>query len=76
MNNMPQVSTTSLLRAFIKLGFIERDRRNSHIKIVHIYDAGRYASLPNHRGQNVAPGTLRNILKSTKVDLNELKELL
>jgi len=76
MTNMPQVSTAILLKAFQKLGFIERDRRNSHIKIVHIYDASRYASLPNHKGACVAPGTLRNILKSTRVDVRELKELL
>jgi predicted RNA binding protein YcfA (HicA-like mRNA interferase family) len=76
MTNMPQVSTAILLKAFIKLGFVEKDRRNSHIKIVHMYDASRYASLPNHKGQSVAPGTLRNILKSTKVDAHELRELI
>ncbi len=76
MNNMPQVSTTALLKAFIKLGFVERDRRNSHIKIVHMHDAGRYASLPNHRGANVAPGTLRNILKSTRISAEELRMML
>lgn len=76
MANMPQISTTSLLKVFLRLGFIERDRRNSHIKIVHMHDSNRYASLPNHKGACVAPGTLRNILKSTKVDANELKAML
>lgn len=74
--NMPQISTSILLKALLKLGFVERDRRNSHIKIVHPDNASRYASLPNHRGQNIAPGTLRNILKSTRVDVNELKEMI
>lgn len=70
---MPQITTATLLKAFIRLGFVERDRKNSHIKIVHPDDQSRYAAIPNHRGANVAPGTLRNILKSTKVDVNELK---
>lgn len=73
---MPQVSTSVLLKAFYKLGFIERDRKNSHIKIVHMSDPSRYAALPNHKGAPVAPGTLRNILKSTRVDAKELRELL
>lgn len=76
MTNMPQVSTAVLLKAFYKLGFVERDRKNSHIKIVHMYDASRYASLPNHRGVCIAPGTLRNILKSTRISAEELKEML
>lgn len=74
--NMPQVSTAVLLKAFVKLGFIEKNRNNSHIKIVHMIDASRYAALPNHKGQNVAPGTLRNILKSTRVDVDELKKII
>ena len=74
--NMPQVSTAYLLKAFMKLGFVEKNRNNSHIKIVHMDDASRYAAIPNHRGANVAPGTLRNILKSTRVELNDLKRIL
>ncbi len=70
---MPQITTASLLKAFIRLGFVERDRKNSHIKIVHVDDQSRYAALPNHKGTYVAPGTLRNILKSTRVDVSELK---
>jgi len=74
--NMPQISTAYLLKAFYKLGFVEKNRNNSHIKIVHVNDASRYAAIPNHKGANVAPGTLRNILKSTRIDLQELKKLL
>lgn len=73
---MPQISTATLLKALMSLGFIERDRRNSHIKVVHSQNASRYASLPNHRGANVAPGTLRNILKSAKISSEELKRAL
>jgi len=72
--SMPQISTNNLLRAFMRLGFIETSRANSHIKIIHQQDASRYASLPNHRGQCVAPGTLRNILKSARVDVKQLKQ--
>jgi len=73
---MPQVSTAYLLKAFSRLGFVEKNRNNSHIKIVHTEDATRYAAIPNHKGANVAPGTLRNILKSTRVNVNELKAIL
>lgn len=76
MTNMPQVSTAVLLKAFYKLGFVERDRKNSHVKIVHPSDPSRYAAIPNHRGACVAPGTLRNILKSTRVEAEQLKELI
>ncbi len=71
--SMPQVSTSNLLKAFLRLGFIERSSVNSHIKITHNQDASRYASLPNHRGACVSPGSLRNILKSTRISIEELK---
>lgn len=70
---MPQISTPVLIKAFVRLGFVEKNRNNSHIKMVHCDDASRYAAIPNHRGANVAPGTLRNILKSTRIDVDELK---
>lgn len=76
MTNMPQVSTAVLLKAFLKLGFVEKNRNNSHVKIVHMYDSSRYAAIPNHKGACVAPGTLRNILKSTKIDVRELKAII
>lgn len=72
--SMPQVSTSNLLKAFFRLGFIEKSRVNSHIKVIHSQDASRYASLPNHRGMPVSPGSLRNILKSTRVSIDELKQ--
>lgn len=73
MMTMPQVSTAHLVKIFYKLGFVEKNRNNSHIKIVHMNDASRYAAIPNHKGVCVAPGTLRNILKSTRVDVKELR---
>ena len=76
MTNMPQISTSALLKALLKLGFVEKNRNNSHVKIVHMDDASRYAAIPNHKGACVAPGTLRNILKSTRIDVKQLKDIL
>lgn len=73
---MPQVSTAVLIKAFIRLGFIELNRNNSHIKVSDPNDPSRYAAIPNHKGAKVAPGTLRNILKSTKVEVKELMKVL
>jgi predicted RNA binding protein YcfA (HicA-like mRNA interferase family) len=70
---LPQITTAALLRAFIRLGFEEKSRANSHIKVVYPTDATRYASIPCHKGATISVGSLRNILKSTRVDVEELK---
>jgi len=74
--SLPQVSTAALVKAFFRLGFIERDRKSSHIKIYHPTNPSRFAAIPNHKGQNVSIGSLRNILKSTKVDIEQLKKVI
>ena len=72
---MPQMNTTTLLNALLRLGFRERDRKNSHIKVYDPQDPTRHASLPNHKSASyLAFGTLRNILKSTRVDVEELRK--
>ena len=71
---MPQIHTTTLLHALLRLGFLERDRKNSHIKVYDPLDPTRHASLPNHKSASYVPlGTLRNILKSTRVSVEDIR---
>lgn len=69
---LPHISTSMLVKAFLRMGFEELSRKNSHIKIVDPNDATRYAAIPNHKGIDLSVGSLRNILKSTRVEVKDL----
>lgn len=73
---MPQLHSTTLLKAFLKLGFIEKNRDSSHIKVFDPNNPIRYAAIPNHRSTTISPGTLRNILRSTQISVDELEKVI
>ncbi|MBI4491905.1 MAG: type II toxin-antitoxin system HicA family toxin [Chloroflexi bacterium] len=69
---LPVVSGAEVVRALERAGFEQRSQRGSHVKLRH--PDGRSAIVPLHR--ELAPGTLRSILKQAELTAHELQDLL
>ena len=69
---LPRVSGAEAVRALEQAGFAFRSQRGSHPKLRH--PDGRIVIVPMHR--ELAPGTLRSILKQAGLSIDELRGLL
>ncbi len=69
---LPRISGAEAVAALERAGFAFRSPRGSHRKIRH--SDGRTAIVPMHR--ELAPGTLRSILKQAGLRVPELGDLL
>jgi predicted RNA binding protein YcfA (HicA-like mRNA interferase family) len=69
--DLPRVSGEQTVRALARAGFAERSQRGSHRKLRHA--DGRIVIVPMHR--ELAPGTLRSILKQAGLSVDEFREL-
>jgi predicted RNA binding protein YcfA (HicA-like mRNA interferase family) len=67
-----QVSGADVVRSLERVGFVFRSQRGSHRKLRH--PDGRTVIVPMHR--ELAPGTLRSILKQAGLNVDELRDLL
>jgi predicted RNA binding protein YcfA (HicA-like mRNA interferase family) len=61
-----------VIRALGKLGFAEISHRGSHVKLRHA--DGRTAIVPLHR--ELAPGTLRSVLRQARISAGDFVDLL
>lgn len=73
MSRPPQVRPKDLVKALLKVGFIKDHQSGSHVYLKH--PDGRLTSVSIHPG-TIPLGTVRAILKQTKVKAEELKKLL
>jgi predicted RNA binding protein YcfA (HicA-like mRNA interferase family) len=69
---LPQISGTDMVRVLERAGFTFRSQKGSHRKLRH--PDGRTAIVPMHR--ELAPGTLRSILKQAGLNARQLRDLL
>ena len=69
---LPQLSGAEVVRALGRAGFEQVSQRGSHVKVRH--PDGRMAIVPLHR--ELAPGTLRSILRQVRLSNDQLGELL
>jgi predicted RNA binding protein YcfA (HicA-like mRNA interferase family) len=67
-----RASGVEVARALERAGFVTRSQRGSHRKLRHA--DGRTVIVPIHR--EVAPGTLRSILKQAGLSEDQLRNLL
>jgi len=73
MTKLPQVRPKDVFRALFKEGFKVRRKVGSHVYLKH--PDGRSTSISIHP-KPLAKGTLRAILKQTRVSLEEFLKLL
>ena len=69
---LPQLSGAEVVRALGRAGFEQVSQRGSHVKLRH--PDGRMVIVPLHR--ELAPGTLRSILRQAGLSTDQLRELL
>jgi predicted RNA binding protein YcfA (HicA-like mRNA interferase family) len=69
---LPVASGADVIRALGQAGFSEISQRGSHVKLRHA--DGRTAIVPLHR--ELAPGTLRSVLRQAGLSADELVNLL
>ncbi len=69
---LPQLSGAEVVRALGRAGFEQVSQRGSHVKVRH--PDGRMAIVPLHR--ELAPGTLRSILRQAGLSTDQVRELL
>jgi predicted RNA binding protein YcfA (HicA-like mRNA interferase family) len=68
---LPVVSGADVVRALGKVGLSQLSQRGSHVKLAN--DAGRTAIVPMYR--ELAPGTLRSVLRQAGRTVEEFIEL-
>lgn len=73
MSKPPQARPKDLVKALLKLGFKADRQTGSHVYLKH--PDGRLTSVSIHPG-TIPSGTMRAILKQTKIKAEELKKLL
>jgi predicted RNA binding protein YcfA (HicA-like mRNA interferase family) len=69
---LPVVSGPEAVEALSRVGFLQVSQRGSHAKLRN--DLGRTAIVPLHR--ELAPGTLRSILRQAGLSLEDFARLL
>ncbi len=70
MSRPPQVRPKDLVKTLLKLGFKADRQTGSHVFLKH--PDGRLTSVSVHPG-TIPPGTMRAILKQTKIKAVDLK---
>ena len=72
---LPHISGKDAVRAFAKVGFVVHDRRGKGSHVVMVREEPRsLLSIPQHR--ELAPGTLRALIRDADMTVAELVELL
>lgn len=75
MSPILQIDGKKLVRALEKKGFFFVSQKGSHIKMARKENGAKtIVIVPNHK--LVKPGTLRNVLKRSRITESELRELL
>jgi predicted RNA binding protein YcfA (HicA-like mRNA interferase family) len=74
MAKLPHLTGRVLLAALLRNGFVESNVRGSHHYLRR--DGGKLVVVPVHAGETVPPGTLRAILRSAEMTVEDLIELL
>ncbi|MCL6449056.1 MAG: type II toxin-antitoxin system HicA family toxin [Armatimonadetes bacterium] len=76
MSILSQITGHELIRALQRMGFYIQRKRGSHRFLRHREDYDRYAVVAVHKGETIPPGTLRTILRTAKITVEELKRYL
>jgi predicted RNA binding protein YcfA (HicA-like mRNA interferase family) len=70
--SLPVVSGLEVIRAPLRAGLVEVRQRGSHVHLRHA--DGRGVTVPVHR--ELAPGTLRSVLRQAQLGADDLRRLL
>jgi len=71
---MKPLAAKKTIRALRKIGFLKVRQKGSHVIMRH--PDGRMTVVPIHRGEDIGPGLLLEIIKDTKLSKKEFLDLL
>lgn len=74
MSRYPILKPIELIRVLQSLGFIEIRQKGSHKQFRHT--DGRTTTVPFHKGKDISPILLKQILKEINLELEELQKYL
>jgi predicted RNA binding protein YcfA (HicA-like mRNA interferase family) len=66
---MKTISAKKIIRILEKIGFQKIRQKGSHVVMRH--PDGRMSVIPVHKGEDIGPGLLLEIIKDTKLSKNE-----
>ena len=69
MGNVPVLSPDEVVKILVKLGFSEIRQRGSHKQFHH--PDGRVTTVPFHKGRDISPILLRQIVKDVALSIEE-----
>jgi len=70
MAKLPRITGKHLVRILVDHGFEIARIKGSHYRLRH--QDGRVTTIPVHAGETVGPGLLRQILRDTQLQINDL----
>jgi predicted RNA binding protein YcfA (HicA-like mRNA interferase family) len=71
---MKPLSAKKIIQVLKKIGFLKVRQKESHVIMRHA--DGRMTVVPIHRGEDIGPGLLLEIIKDTKLSKEEFLDLL
>jgi predicted RNA binding protein YcfA (HicA-like mRNA interferase family) len=74
MPKYPVLKPIEIIRILNLLGFIEVRQKGSHKQFRH--SDGRFTTVPYHKGKDISPVLLKQILKDIKIEFDEFKKYL
>lgn len=74
MGRYPIFKPQELIRVLQTLGFVEIRQKGSHKQLRH--PDGRTTTVPVHKGRDISPILLRQIMKEINIELEELQKYL
>ena len=69
MPKYPVLKSSEIIKILLNLGFEEARQKGSHKQFKH--KDGRMTTIPVHKGRNISPILLKQILKEINVELND-----
>jgi len=76
MSGLPVISGREVVRALTKAGYVVDRIAGSHHVMVFPGDPTRTVTVPVHAGRDLKPGTLRSIIRQTRLTVEEFSEFL
>lgn len=72
MSNIPVLKPQEIIRILENLGFVEIRQKGSHKQFRH--DDGRGTTVPFHKGRDISPRLLRQIVSDIGLTIEEFLE--
>ena len=74
MVKLPMLKPRQVIAALRQLGFIEVRQRGSHKQFRH--PDGRVTTVPDHKGRDISPGLLRQIVEDIRISAEDFLRII